>query len=316
VKILFLANHLPEDNRDEEAISHAMRELGHEVVEVQEQARYRTQSWTEVRRLAGGCDWVLFLKHPVVSELQILSRVKDRRLAFWYFDMIRPVDGDLTLARRSDKRVQWMREVIPLCRVGFCTDGDFVADWNYRNGREDLVHLMQGADERTLGLGDPVIENTPPILFTGMRKHGRKRVQHLKELETRYGDKFQVFGNAGPNHRVHGRDLANLFASTKIIVAPDGPSTHLYWSNRCYLTLGLGGFLLHPWCRGLEKHYKKGEELIMYHDRTDLEDLIDYYLNEDQGRMDVRLRGLEATRTKNLYRHRCEELVREVRRRL
>ncbi len=305
MRILYIAKFGEHDNCDEEAIAHALKLLGHEVIYMPEQ--YACAGDVEA-------DFCLIHKWGNVEEIKNLS--KKMPMVFWYFDMVRPVDGDYTLLRRSEERVRWMNEVIPHCLVGFLTDGDWVIDYNYRSSEEKLVHLLQGADERFLGMGSPVVENVPPILFTGMRNHGRRRAEHIDSLQRQYASQFLLFGDAGPRHRVHGRQLADLFASTRIVVAPDGPSTHNYWSNRVYLTLGLGGFLLHPYCRGLTQHYRPGSELIYYHDREDLNHLIDRYLEDHVAREEMRIKGLEATRERNLYRHRCEALIREVQRSL
>ena len=312
MRLLYIARMGNHDNADEDSIAYAFKILGHEVLCVDEAAASVLKE-SDIR--AYEVDFCLIHKWGNFDTLKTISRVCP--VVFWYFDMVCPIDGDITLRARSEYRIEWMNEVLKVVTVGFCTDGDWVTYINYREGEEKLVHLMQGMDERMVGMGDPVIEGVPPILFMGMVNHGRKRAGHILELQTRYKDKFMVFGNAGPRRRVHGRELANLLASTKIVVSPDGPNTPNYWSNRVYLTLGLGGFLLHPHIKKLEKHYRLGEELVMYHDRDDLNNLIDYYLNvDDTSRMEVRERGLKATVERNLYRHRCSELVREVRRRM
>lgn len=310
VKFLFLANHFPRDNQDELALTHALRELGHEVFEVQEKRRHRTQSWGDVLNLADSCDWVLFLKHPVVSELRELhQRVK---LAFWYFDL---VDGryDPTLAARSESRLRWMEEVIPLCRVGFCTDGDWVNLWNmFPGGLQRLIHLPQGADERVAGFGTRTMD-LPPVIFTGMVHHGQTRASHVAHLQKTLGGKFLSFGDS-PAQRQHGRGLADLFASVDVVIAPDGPGTDLYWSNRIVLTTSLGGFLLHPQCTGLHPYFPPGE-VHYYVSRDHLDQLIHYYLDNPEKRKEMAMRGYERCLEANLYRHRCVTLVDELRRR-
>lgn len=304
MKILFLANHFPRDNQDELAITHALRELGHEVFEIQEKRRHRTQSWAEVLQTAQGCDYCLFLKHPVVSELRELHR--EVKLAFWYFDL---VDGrhDSTLAARSETRIQWMGEVLPLCQVGFCTDGD----WAARHPNE-LVHLPQGADERVAGFGKRTMD-LPPVVFTGMIHHGQTRASHVAHLQKTLGEKFLSFGDA-PAQRQHGRGLADLFASVDVVVAPDGPGTDLYWSNRIVLTTSLGGFLLHPHCVGLHPYFPPGE-MQYYVSRDHLDQLIHYYLDNPEKRKDMAMLGYMRCLEANLYRHRCVTLIEELRRR-
>lgn len=311
MRILYVANHNCGDNDDEGAITFALRSLGHTVHTVHEKARHRAPGQ---RMLLGerGYDFCLFHKWATVSELAEV-RVP---CAFWYFDMIRPVDGDTSLLPRSESRVKWMADVLRLPNVvaGFCTDGDWVLDCPLE-GREKLYWLTQGADERVAGFGTSTVRDHPPILFTGMKHHGRKRAEHIDRLKERYGERFVMLGDGGPKYRVHGRALADLFAAAKVVVAPDGPSTDRYWSNRVWLTLSLGGFLLHPHCARLREFYTPAE-LECYRTRDELEEMIDWYLDDADARRKMAQAGHAATINNHLYRYRCVELVKVMEGRL
>jgi hypothetical protein len=313
MRILYVAKHNSGDNDDEGAIAHALGKLGHEVIPVHEMRR-RREGNAEISRWAKGTyDFCLFHKWETVSELAEVAQKTP--CAFWYFDMIAN-DDDPTLAVRMQTRRRWFNDVMPHCVTAFLTDGDWV---DYHNGYcapSRKVHwLMQGTDERYVGLGVPQPGwDFPEILFTGTRHHGRKREEHIAELEARYGHRFGVIGEVARtghiSRRVHGRELADLFASVKVVVAPDGPCTDRYWSNRVYLTCGLGGFLIHPRCKGLWDHYHP-EEIVTYTDRDHLHDLIRRSLDpaNEESRQGWRKAGLRATIHRNLYRHRCQELV-------
>jgi hypothetical protein len=328
VKILFVAKHNSGDNDDEGAVTYALRQLGHEVTTVHELRRHRSTEEEAMLRQSSSFDFCLFFKWDTQSEIEAVRCPK----AFWYFDMVRSVEDDPTLKARSDYRVEWMNRVIPQCLVGFCTDGDWVSHVNSMAIISDplknmnkvthlkhgaLIHLMQGADERYVGLGEPNPKHAwPDIVFTGMVNHGQKRAAHVAHLRSRYGDRFAVLGDGGPRHRLHGRVLADLFASVKVVVAPDGPNTDRYWSNRVYLTTGLGGLLIHPMCEGLFKHYSMNE-LMYYENAEHLDQVIDMMLTlSDEQRLEIRKAGLKAAIERNLYRHRCAQLIKEVEARL
>lgn len=306
MRVLFLARHGSGDNDDEGAVLHALRILGHEVTCVHESPRHRGGVPLEKAK----ADLCLFFKHPTVSEIADLSQRMP--CAYWHFDMIRSVEGDPTLAGRSEHRVRWCQDVLPHVVAGFHTDGDWVAA--DKSGK--LVHLTQGADERVAGFGEPRYHGTPEVLFTGMVHHGRRRASHVADLRDRYGERFGVLGDGGPKYRRHGRDLADTFASTKVVVAPDGPTTNRYTSNRAYLTLSLGGFLIHPYTDVLARQYREGAELVMYRSRKECFELIDYYLDRPEERERLRRAGFEATMQRCLYRHRVADLMREVQRRI
>jgi hypothetical protein len=315
VRILYVAKHGSGDNDDEGAIAHALRQLGHEVDPVQELRRRRAGSAPIGSYLRGPAyDFCLFHKWETVSEIAEVAQTTP--CVFWYFDLVANTD-DPTLARRMEARRRWFADVVPHCVAGFCTDGDWVDQFNDRwwagRGRVKLYWLMQGMDDRVAGLGEPLPGQHPDVLFTGMIDHGRKRREHVEQLRARYGERFLVYGDGETYHRrLHGRALADLFASVTVVVAPDGPCTDRYWSNRVYLTLGLGGFLLHPRCAGLDAHYAPHEELIVYADRDHLTELIDLFLDKPTIRDHYRQIGLKATLERNLYRHRVAELVETV----
>lgn len=320
MRILFVAKHGDHDNQDELAITHALTKLGHEVIEVQELRRHRPfqeDIISAVKRASGGSsefDFCLFLKWEVVSEIAVVARMMP--CCFWYFDLISNTD-DPTLSDRMAWRRRWFNDVIPHCVTAFLTDGDWVEEVNGDSagwGRPKVHWLMQGADERYVGMGESIYGkhpevSYPDILFTGTRYHGAKRADHITRLERRYGSRFGVIGeNQRQSPRRHGRELADLFASCKVVVAPDGPCTDRYWSNRVYLTAGFGGYLIHPLCKGLEPHYNTAE-LRQYRDRDELERMIDYALECPSEIPTMRMFGLNATVQRNLYRHRCEWLA-------
>jgi len=199
--------------------------------------------------------------------------------------------------------------------LGFHTDGDWVAQ--DKTGK--LRWLMQGADERVTGPGKSDGYFRPPLLFMGMINHGQKRASHIAELKARYGVLLEILGDGGPMRRIHGRALAD-YLTGRIVIAPDGPDTDRYWSNRIYQVLGFGGYLLHPYHPFLLEHYRNNE-LVYYRSREECNQLIDYYSNPqkfiwEESRNPTAKRGYERTIEEHLYRHRCEELVSIVQERL
>lgn len=300
MRILFVAKHGSGDNDDEGAVAHALRVLGHEVICVHEMEGIKFND------LCG--DLCLFFKWENYEWIEKIGKLMPTVL--WYFDLVS--SNDPTLAGRMAFRRGWFEKVLPHCLLGFCTDGDFVAQ--DKTGK--LRWLMQGMDERVAGPGQPIPnERWPPLLFTGMIRHGQKRVEFINHMHDNYGDKFFVLGDGGPLRRKHGRELANIFASTKIVIAPDGPSTDRYWSNRIYNTLGLGGFLLHPHCQGLAEDFSE-DDLVMYKDRQDLCDLIDSFMCLPDRREKLAMAGYEQVMAHHTYRHRCGRLLEEVQRAL
>jgi spore maturation protein CgeB len=301
MKILYVAKHGNGDNDDEGAIAYALTKLGHKVTCVHEQHAHKISD-------EGAYDFALFHKFENLPIIQRWS--PDTPRCFWYFDLVTHNDWDLKL--RSASRVQWMRAAEKVFHVGFMTDGDWAKQ------SDKWVHLPQGADERVVAYGDAGHGPLYNILFTGTTIHGGKRLEHIRELQHRYKQQFTIIGDRNKK-RYHGRELADITARTRVMVAPDAPVTDLYWSNRVYQCLGFGGFLLHPYCEGLTKHFEHGKEIIFYRDRKELVDLIDHYNTDDRDIAEERLvcglTGLDRVRREHLYQHRCETLVTEMQQR-
>ena len=309
MKIAFLAKHGCGDNQDEDAISHALRQLGHEVTCLPENSRHRNVDPGLLNKLEGH-DLLLFLKWPDTTSLARAAAVLP--CAYWHFDMIEPVDGDPTLSARSRHRLNWCGEVYPYVIAGFHTDGDYV---NKVGGK--LIHLPQGFDERQAAAPGtaPRQPGAAPVLFTGMINHGQRRAGHIQHLQSRWGRQFAVVGDGGGRYRYHGQALAGLLQSARVVVAPSGPGTDSYWSNRVVLTCGLGGLLLHPRSSGLFFYYWPGEHLHYYLSEAHLDQLIEYYLDSPAKAEEMALAGHHRTLQANLYRHRCEQLIDAVKER-
>lgn len=299
MRIIYVGQHGSGGNQDEDAVAYALTQLGHQVTCVLDsQARA-----AELNQIP--TDFMLFSKGP---DTQFIREYTAAPIVLWYWDMVEA--ADFTIADRGVKRTAWMAEIMPYISLGFCTDGDWVSRFP-----DKFSWLMQGADERYMGYGTPN-RQWPPILFAGTLRHGLKRQAHIQSLQRMWNSKMAILGWQGPRYRKHGRELADIFASTKIVIAPDGPQTDNYWSNRVYLTMGLGGFILHPYCARLAQQYVEGKELVMYHSQDQLNDLIHEYLADDAKREAIRLAGFNRTQAEHTYRHRCAELVRIVQERV
>jgi hypothetical protein len=290
MRIAYVCNRRPDSSNDEEgAIAHALESLGHAVERYEESAA----------QVHGD----LLLMHKW-NNFAALSRFKGPKV-FWFFDLVTWPDPQLQ--RRNAARQAWLRNVLPLVDLGFCTDGDAVA----RDTTGKLVWLPQAADSRVAGLGTPGKWNIP-LLFTGIsRGAGSQRASFVADMMARYGPAFVQVTNG-----FHGPRLADLIAGSQIVVAPDSPVTPRYASNRVFLTLGYGGFLLHPRCAFLENFYKNGEEIVFYRDREHLHELIDYYLSLPLVCRRIGGQGLARTLAENTYHHRVGELLRVVKERL
>lgn len=209
MRIIYVGNFDQRSSADDEgAICHALTQLGHDVQRVREIDGHVAHT------LEG--DFCLFHHW---RDYQHIAEILMPKVA-WTFDLI--TYPDPTLDKRSEQRLEWMRQLRNVADMIFMTDGDYVK----RRGAstaDNISWLPQGADERVTGFGKSKRE-LPPILFTGIWRGGQQRQSFVDEMKARYGDKFHHVEKG-----VYGRDLANLIAGSKIVVAPDGPVTDRYW---------------------------------------------------------------------------------------
>lgn len=301
--ILYVAKHGNGGNDDEGAIEHALRRLGHEVTLVREKYSYRALRWLKSAKNPTP-DFLLFHKwdNPDYIEKVQIPKV------CWYFDLVDWQDP--VLKYRCQTRIRWMEATAPHTDLLFCTDGDWVRRMQEVHPGK-FHHLMQGADERfsfpgTRVPGEPVV----PLLFPGNPKGGRQRQKHIADLVRRYRADLKIVKN------VHREDLIALIAATDITIAPDAPVTDLYWSNRVYLTLGYGAFLLHPYCALLAEQYKDREEIVFYRSRKEMYELIEHYQSHPELIQQIRAAGYERTIREHTYYHRCQSLLSTVQERL
>lgn len=295
MKIIYIAKHNQiNSNDDEGSIRHALETLGHEVICYNERDKATCRAASRE-----SCDFYLFHKWDDIKAIRRMRRPG----VFWYFDLVDWPD-DKELETRNNGRKNWMRNMVPHVQLGFCTDGDWVA----KDDTGKLVHLMQGADQRR-GPGDYNLASTP-IIFTGNPHGGTQRMSCIQELEKRFKKKFSIVEGK------HGQQLADVFASALVCIAPDAPVTDVYWSNRVYLTLGMRGFLLHPYAKLLAEQYESDRELVFYRDREELVDRIYFFLSHPYEREMIREAGYRKTLEQHTYLHRVEELLRIVKERI
>jgi len=294
MRIAYVAKHDSGGNDDEGAITYALEQLGHEVIRIQERRGHLVVNYLP--------DFVLFHKW---FDQDTLRKLRCPRV-FWYFDLVH--HRDQVLRQRCIGRIHWMNCITPLVDLGFCTDGDWVA--HDHSGK--LVHLPQGADARIIG--QACINPTTPtgtILFTGIRSGGRTRTTFVDEMRYSYRDRFIHITNGA-----YRLSLASAIASSDIVVAPDGPVTNLYWSNRVYMALGFGAFMLHPYCSKLTEHYEHFKEIVYYETRIELHDLIDRFTSVPLVRQAIAKDALDRTAKEHTYTHRCQQLIEVVKERL
>lgn len=169
--------------------------------------------------------------------------------------------------------------------------------------------LKAGIWHRNCIRGNFKKEYAHDIVFVGQENYLAEwgyRKKLIDFLRKEYKDKFELY----PKEKlIWGRELADLYTSTKIVIG-DSINSPYYWSNRIYETLGRGGFLIHPEIKGLEKEFEYGIDFVPYKygDFAGLKRKIDYYLSHSEERKKISDSGFKKCK-KYTFLERAKEVI-------
>lgn len=213
----------------------------------------------------------------------------------------------------------------------FSVDPEMVGLLNRRADLPKGYFLPAGVFEDECYMAEANREKYPhDVIFVGSRGYHPEwpyRGQLIEELERRYGSRFAQYGGGGLG-TIRGHELNVLYASAKVVVGdtlcPNFTKPY-YLSDRIFETTGRGGFLIHPYIKGLEDFfntYKMHDNLrnditevvsYAYRDFEQLKVLIDLFLAEDTMRESIRAKGFERTKRDHTYTQRLTQLLEVLR---
>jgi len=199
----------------------------------------------------------------------------------------------------------------------FFTVDKKMAEWFNKNTKVKGHYLPAGVFGPECIVQD--VTKKHDVIFVGSRKYHDEwayRPKLIDWLDRSYGNRFEQYGSGGVKS-VRGMHLNKLYWSTKVVVGdtlcidfkyPD------YWSDRIYETLGRGGFLIHPYIKGLENEFKDKEHVVFYeyNNFEQLKELIDYYIEHDDEREKIRLAGHKLVKENYTYKHRWQQILEEL----
>jgi len=185
-------------------------------------------------------------------------------------------------------------------------------------GVKNPVYCMQGCD-RDMHRIIATRNNkwAAEVAFIG-RPRQASRVEILQAINQKYelktwGAPWQEYGFTCLKTRIYPAEFAKICFATKIILGCD-QSFELegYFSNRTWITLGCGGFLLTNYNPGLEDIFTKGKHLEWYHDPSECLELIAYYLKHEDRRKQIARTGYEFAHTHRTYDIVMDEIISHI----
>ena len=155
------------------------------------------------------------------------------------------------------------------------------------------------------------------VAFVGRprQEHRVKLLQAINqkfELKT-WGAPWQEYGFCCLKTHIYPAEFARICYAAKIILGCDqSHELEGYFSNRTWITLGCGGFLLTNYTPGLEDIFTKGKHLEWYHDEDECLELIAYYLKHKERRKQIARNGYEFAHTHRTYDIVMDEIISHI----
>jgi hypothetical protein len=247
---------------------------------------------------------VVLTSVPQSFPVAELKRYKDAgaRLVCWYFDWLWGL---------QNRDAEYTPRLLLMDAV-FGTDGFDDAEY-VKRGITNRQWLPQAAmpEDRLR----PVDAGTPrhDVVFMG-----HLWLPERKEMARRLNAKFNFanYGNCSSDgRRVWGREMVNICQNSAIMVGTnyrnDVPG---YWSDRCYVVMGAGGFYLGQYVPGLDRTFKDGVHCGFFDGFDDMEVKVAWWLKHDAERRACQKRGHALIHEKHTYTHRVGELLDALRR--
>lgn len=163
------------------------------------------------------------------------------------------------------------------------------------------------------------------VAFVG-RPYFPERIELIRHLARQFGvtafgpgwDSQQFPGLKMAGEIVGERQMAALCASAKVIVGIDvashvAPHLELCFSNRTWLTLGCGGFLVTRHVPCLEELFQDGKHLVWFTSPEECAEKVEWYLKRDDERRRIAQAGYALVHEKHTYDHRVKDILAELR---
>ena len=249
---------------------------------------------------AFGPELVFVYKHD--APLALLARLPREipRVVFYEDAPAEPDPRLLAVAREADLLATTAGGQVPLFE-GF--------------GVKRAMHLRTGCDPEDHRPGKPRPEWAADAAFIGGAS-GEARLALLRAVAGKhrlrvYGSGWaEALGIEATKRDVYPEDYRDICASTRVMLGIDPRSdVPLYFSNRTWLTLGCGGFLLTRYVPRLEELFTNNEHLVWYQEPEEALELLGHYLEHEDERARIARQGCAYVHAHHTFRHAAHELV-------
>lgn len=318
MRIVYLGN-FSQKHCTEVHLAATLESLGHAVIRVQERpGNGLSELWYTVH---GTQDIDLYLwtrtldlsaPTETMHELLRLCKKNDVPTASYHLDLyvgLKRADG-------LDSDPFWRTDYV------FTPDGDPASQAVFEAKGINHVYMKPGVYKPECYMAERNGEQLPVVFVGGGSatgegpQYGHKEWSYrgdlIKFLKDTYGGRFHKFG--WPQETIRNKALNQLYANADIVV---GDSLCLnfdhpyYWSDRVYETMGRGGFIIHPYIKGMEEEFTDKQNIVFYEygNFMQLQSLIDYYTMYPEEREAIRRAGHEFVKNHATYTERLTQML-------
>jgi len=245
----------------------------------------------------------LILIYSKDIPFEVLQEVRQSwPTAIFYPDLRQPLDPklvsygqvvDCLFLTNKTQLKQYMAQGVPhavLCLQACDSDEHRIVKTESRKWRSDVAFIGRPGQ--------------------GHRVDLLKGIDSLCDLKVWGSSEWQKWGLTCGKNRIYVKEYAKICSGAKIMLGCDQfLDMECYFSNRTWITLGCGGFLLTNYTPGLETIFTKGGHLEWYHSQEECLDLIRYYLKHDHKRQEIALKGYDYVHTYHTYDMMIDEII-------
>lgn len=312
MRIVFLGN-FGVDYSSETHHKKSLESLGHEVIALQETVATSEQILNESMN-SDMLVWVHTHNWQTPGNLGmdvVLQYLKKANIPSVAYHL------DLWLGLRREQDLK--RDPVYQYVEYFFTVDKLMSDWFNENTTVKGKYLPAAVFDKECYMVE-VDERPDDVIFVGSKGYHPEwqyRPVLIDFLQANYQERFKRYGGDSPLGTTRGQALNEAYAKSKVAIGDslcinfDYP---YYWSDRVYETLGRGGFIIHPYIKGMEQHFTDGEHLVFYdfNDFPQLMEKIDYYIENEDEREKIRKAGHEHVKKNHTYKNRWEHIIKEI----
>ena len=134
-----------------------------------------------------------------------------------------------------------------------------------------------------------------------------------KYTVTLYSDKFQ-YDDIDPGivlreQQNYYTEMPKVFYMSKINLNITSKSMESGIPQRVWDILAVGGFCLTNYQPELEDYFEIGRDLVVYHDISECEELIGYYLTHERERLQIALNGYKRVQQVGDIKYRLQKVI-------